>query len=105
MLVGVAAVTVIAAVFEIVPEVAVMVTLPTAWAVARPLELMVASVVLLEDQVTDVVRFCVPPSLIVPIALYCCVVPLASETDCGVTAIEVRTALPTTRFTFAFWFW
>ena len=46
----------------IVPEVAWMVVLPVATAVASPPVLMVATMVLVEAQVTVLVRFCVLPS-------------------------------------------
>ncbi len=44
------------------PEVAVMVVEPIAPPVAKPLLLIVATAVLEEAQVAEVVRFCVEPS-------------------------------------------
>ena len=55
-------VTVIVAVPETVPSVAVIVEEPTATPVARPEEAMVATEVVPEVHVTDVVRVCVEPS-------------------------------------------
>ena len=45
------------------PKVAVMVELPTETLVARPLDAMVATPVMDDDQVTCEVRFCMLPSL------------------------------------------
>jgi hypothetical protein len=59
-------VTLILVLPEALPSVAVMVLLPAATEVARPIEpvalLMVATPVLEEDHVTVFVRFCVDPS-------------------------------------------
>lgn len=52
------------------PETAAIVVLPAFRPVASPVEVMVATVVLLEDQVTVVVRFRVVPSENVPVAVY-----------------------------------
>src|SRR5262249_59794306 len=73
---------------EIEPETAVMVVEPTAAAVARPALLMVATAVADELQLTNVVRFCVLPSLYLPVALHCCMVPATIEGLAGVTASE-----------------
>ena len=70
---------------------------------AKPDALIVVIPVLLDDQVTDVVRSWVPPSDMVPMALYCWLVPLASEMVCGVTASETRAAGPTVSVTIALW--
>jgi hypothetical protein len=51
--------------------------------------LIVATVVAEELQLTDVVRFCVLPSLYVPVAVNCRVVPATIEGLVGVTASEV----------------
>jgi hypothetical protein len=79
-----------------------MVLVPTATAVANPPELMVAVAVVPDPQVTDAVRFCVLLSLYVPVAVNCCVSPLAIDGLAGVTAIDwsaadvtVRTVDPT----------
>jgi hypothetical protein len=52
-------------------DVAVIVEFPTPAALARPEALIVAVVVVPEDQVTLDVRFCVVPSLNVPVAVNC----------------------------------
>ena len=41
-----------------------------------------------DDHVTELVRFCVVPSVYVPVAVNCCVSPLAIERFAGVTAID-----------------
>ena len=67
---SVATVTVRAKLLEIIPVwVAVMLLDPTADPVARPLALMFTVAVLEEAQVTVLVRFCVLPSLKVPVAV------------------------------------
>jgi hypothetical protein len=78
------------------PKVALMFVLPAVTAVARP-ALMVATVVLVEVQDTVLVRFCVLPSLYVPVAVNCWVVPLAIEVLAGVTAIDTNAAGVTVR--------
>ena len=55
--------------------VAVMVEVPPATAEASPEVLMVATPVFEDDQVTCVLIFCVLPSLYVPVAVNCCVLP------------------------------
>jgi hypothetical protein len=61
---SVAAVTVrLAELLVTEPEVALIVELPTAAPVARPVEVIVATVVDEEDHVAALVRFCVVPSL------------------------------------------
>jgi hypothetical protein len=50
-----------------------MVLVPTARVEAIPPALIVAVAVVPEAQVTDPVRFCVLPSLYVPVAVNCCV--------------------------------
>src|SRR5262249_34235660 len=74
------------------PEVALMVVVPAATAVARPwvplVLLMVAVPVTDEAHVTDVVRFWVLPSLNVPVAVNCWVAPTPIEGLAGVTAID-----------------
>ena len=78
-------------------DVAVIVELPTPAPVARPAALIVAVVVVPEDQVTVDVKFCVVPSLNVPVAVNCCVAPLAIDGFAGVTAIDCRVAAVTVR--------
>ena len=68
---SVAAVTVRVVEPLIAPDVALIVEVPTAAALARPAALIVAVVVVPEDQVTLDVRFCVVPSLNVPVAVNC----------------------------------
>jgi hypothetical protein len=90
-------VTVSVAVPDTLPEVAVMVLEPTAAAVAFPLVpdvlLIVATAVFDELQVTDVVRTCVVLFEYVPVAVNCCVVPLAMLGLDGVTAIDTRVTI------------
>jgi hypothetical protein len=92
---NVAAVTVSKVEPEIDDDVAVMVEVPTPAPVARPAALIVAVVVVPEDQVTLDVRFCVEPSLNVPVAVNCCVAPLAIDGFAGVTAIDCNVAAVT----------
>ena len=82
---------------EILPEVAVMVAVPAATAVARPLLLTVATDVLDEVQVTCVVISWVVPSEYVPEAVNCWVVPTGMLGLAGVTAMEDRVAEVTVR--------
>src|ERR1700678_4029482 len=78
-------------------DVAVIVEVPTPAPLARPVVLIVAVVVVSEDQVTLDVRFCVEPSLNVPVAVTCCVAPLAIDGFGGVTAIDCSVAAVTVR--------
>jgi hypothetical protein len=77
-------------------SVAVIVVVPLATLVARPLLppalLTVAVVSVPELHVTAAVRFCVVLSLKVPVAMNCCVVPRAIDGFVGVTAIDSSTA-------------
>jgi hypothetical protein len=93
-----------------VPDVAVIVVVPlSVSAVSNPPgEVIVAVVVFNELQVTVEVRFCVDPSLYVPVAVNCVRVPSGTEAFAGVTAIESSTgavtfsvAVPTTPLTVA----
>src|SRR5271157_6632689 len=72
-----------------------MVVLPAATPVANPALLMVATVVALEVQVADEVRFCLLQSLKVPVAVNCCWFPAAIEGLTGVTAIDTSTGAVT----------
>ena len=63
----------------------------------RPVELMVATACVAELQVTDVVRSCWVPSVRVPVALNCCVVPNAIDGLGGFTVIDTKAALFTVR--------
>jgi hypothetical protein len=99
------AVTVSVTELEVTLEnVAVMFVLPSATAVANPVLLMVAIVVLDELQIADAVKFCVllqAPDDNVPVAVNCCIVPLGILALTGATAIddtsdEVSVAVPVT---------
>src|SRR5277367_2934955 len=94
---SVAAVTVSTVEPEIAPEVALTVEVPAEAPVAKPLALMVATAGEAEAQVTLPVRFCVLLSLNVPVAVNCCVKPLAIEGFAGLTAIDCRVAAETVR--------
>lgn len=95
---SVAAVTVSAKVFEVTPLwVAVMLTEPMPAPVANPAALIVATAVLDEFHVAELVRFCVVPSVNVPVAVNWSVVPFAMELlgalmliDCSVAAVTVK---------------
>jgi hypothetical protein len=71
-----------------VPEAALMDEVPTAAPVARPAAVIVAVAVFDELHVAVLVRFWVVPSLNVPVAVNCCVVPFTTEGFAGVTAID-----------------
>ena len=73
------------------PDAAVIVVDPAATAAADPL-LMVATPVLDELHVTEAVKSCVVLSENVPVAVNCCVVPLATEGLVGVTAMDTSVA-------------
>ena len=96
---SVAAVTVNVVWPEISPNVAVIVVVPMVDEVASPSEpaalLMIAIAVFEEAQVTDDVRFCVGPSVNIPVAINCCVVPLAILGLTGVTSMETSAAAVT----------
>ena len=64
--------------------------LPMHTPVAIPAALIVATVVVAEAQVTWLVRSCVDASEKVPVAVNCCVSPLATLGLAGVRAIEAR---------------
>jgi hypothetical protein len=68
-----------------------MVALPAPTPVAKPALVIVVAAVFVEVQVTELVRFREPPSLKNPVAVNCCVVPLAIEALAGVTVIETST--------------
>jgi hypothetical protein len=76
-------------------DVAVIVEVPTPAPVASPDVLIVAVAVVPELQVTVDVRFCVEPSLNVPVAVNCWVAPLVIEGFAGVTAIDCSVAAVT----------
>jgi len=74
----------------IVPDVAVIVAAPAATAVAKPAELIVATLAAEEVQVAEFVRFAVLPSVKVPVAANCWVVATTIEAPTGVTATLTR---------------
>jgi len=87
------ALTVIADVAVLLPSlvVTVIVALPAATAVTRPVELTVATEVLLDDQVTAVLV----ALLGAMVAVSCCVAPVANVADVGLTVTPVtETGLP-----------
>jgi predicted ABC-type sugar transport system permease subunit len=90
-----AEVTIRVALPETLEDEAVMVQAPELTAVARPLALMVHTVVGEAVQETELVRFCVLPSDIVALAVNCAVVPFAALVASGVTVIAVIVALLT----------
>jgi hypothetical protein len=69
-------------------DVAEMVEVPTPAPVARPAAVIVAVAVFDEVHVAVLVRFWVVPSLKVPVAVNCCVVPFTIDGFTGVTAID-----------------
>jgi len=74
----------------VLPEDAVIVTVPTATPDTRPVVLTVASDAFDDAQVTVDDMSWVVPSLKVPIAASCAVAPVATETVAGVIAIDCR---------------
>jgi hypothetical protein len=71
------------------PDVAVMMLVPMAAAVDRPVLLIVAMLSFNDLQDTRVVRSCMVLSEYVPVAVNCCVAPMTIEVLFGVTAIEM----------------
>ena len=90
----VVAVTVSAALPLVVPELAVMVLLPTARALTRPPGVTVAMAVALEDQVTVVVMSWFVPSLNRPVAVNCLEKPMPRVWVAGATVMELSVAGP-----------
>jgi len=86
---------------EVVPELAVIITVPAATAVANPLVLMVATEGLDEPQVTDSVILWLDPSENVPVAVNCWVAPTSRLGLDGVTPMEDRVAEITVNVTLA----
>lgn len=84
-----AAVTVNPTAFEVTPFcIAVTFVEPALFAVAKPLALIVATVVFEEFQVTELVRFWVLPSVKVPLAVNWSVLPSAIEFFAALIAID-----------------
>ena len=81
----------------IAPRVALTVAVPVAREVPSALELTVATAVFAEPQVAEAVRSCLLPSVNVPVAVNCCVVPRAIDGLEGFTAIETSAATPAVR--------
>ena len=67
-----------------------MLLVPAATPVAKPLELTVATLVVPDAHVAVLDRFCVLPSLYVPIAVNCWLSPFNIAGLVGVTAIDFR---------------
>lgn len=102
--VKVALVMVSVALEETAPKVAVMVATPGAIPIASPrapFTLIVAAETLAEAHCTDRVKFCVLPSVNVPVAVNWTVVPCAMDAVMGVTAMEFRAALATVKVALA----
>jgi len=94
---SVAAVIVSAKLLEVIPLWdAVMLLEPAPTPEAIP-AVKVAAAVFEEVQVADVVRFCVLPSLNVPVAVNCSTVPLAIEAFGPLIAIDCRVAAVTAK--------
>jgi hypothetical protein len=72
------------------PALAVMVAVPTPAPVANPVLPMVATAIDDELQLTALVRSCRLPSLYVPVAMNCWLVPFAIEPFTGLTETETR---------------
>jgi hypothetical protein len=68
-----------------------MVVAPAVTAVTRPALLIVAAVGFEEDQVTEEVRSLVLPSVYVPVAVICWVLPAGIDTFAGVTEMDCNT--------------
>lgn len=75
---------------ETLELIALIVAVPAATALASPEDWMVATLVLLELQVTDVVILAVLPSLYEPVAVYWTLVPTVALVFKGVTVIDCR---------------
>ena len=92
---SVAAVTVSVVLPLMLPELAWIVVEPVPTELANPAVLMLATVVAEELQVAVLVRFCVVPSLKVPVAVNCCVPPFGTDGFAGVTATDTSVAAVT----------
>jgi hypothetical protein len=77
---------------EMLPEMAMMIVEPVPTLLAKPAVLMVATVVTEEFHVAEEVRFCVLPSMYVPVATNCWVLPGGIEGVAGVTVIDASAA-------------
>jgi hypothetical protein len=74
------------------PETALILLVPVPTAVTIPPEVMVATLVVCELQITELVIFCVEPSENVPVAANCSEVPFEIDKLVAVTAIETSVA-------------
>ena len=92
---NVAAVTVIVAVADLVPLVAVMMEEPTATPVVTPVCKTVTADVVPELQVTVLLISALVPSENVPVAINACKLPTGTDAVKGASAIEVNVALVT----------
>jgi hypothetical protein len=81
----------------IAPDEAVIVALPSPAPVAKPEPLTLATVAADELQLAEGVRFCVLPSLKVPVAINCCVVSSGMLALGGPTAMETSTGRVTVK--------
>ena len=81
------------------PDIAWIIDMPAPTAVARPVEEIVATAGVAEDQATELLRFWVLPSLKVPVAVNCCVAFLARVGFAGVTARDFSVAAATVKVT------
>src|SRR5258708_9389037 len=90
--VSVAAVTVSVVDPVTLPLAALIVVVPAFNADADPVVPIVAVAVLVDAHVVLFVRFCVVPSLYVPVAVNCCFPPATTDGFAGVSAIDVSVA-------------
>ena len=77
----------------IVPDVAVMLEVPAETPVTSPAVLTVATAVSDDAQVAELVMIFVLPSLYVPVAAICCVLPAVTDGVEGVTVMAVKVGL------------
>ena len=82
----------------IAPETALILLVPVPAAVTKPPAVIVATEVVCEAHVTELVRFCVELSENVPVAVNCSEVPFAIERFAAVTAIDTNVADVTVKF-------
>lgn len=73
------------------PDVALTVALPAPIPLAKPPAAMLATEGALDAHTTEAVTFCMLPSLKVPVAWNCCVVPNGIETFVGAMTMDTRT--------------
>ena len=95
---SIAAVTVRAVDVVTVPEVALMLAEPTSTLCANPVLVIVAVETVSDDHVNIALRFCVLPSVNVPVAANCSDVPRAIAGNAGVMARDTSAAAVTVSF-------